>query len=505
MKTPSDELFQLVKSLTTQEKVYFKIFATRKLNDNSVTVLFDLLNKMVVYDENQFKQSIRNKLILKNLKWFKHNTFQVILRSLEEYHFDASIDAQLDSMANQAKILFDKKLYTAAKKIVVKSERIAKDNEKYIHLLRLFLLKTGKAILEKNIGDLNEYSEKHIGETYIKYLKKYIDIQELVMRATRIDINRGITEPAILKKEVRKIMKSPILSSLPDPPTYFLMNNYYHIQSIGSLFCDDYKRAYQFLNEFVKYFESNKRNLEAYPNGYLATIVNLFISVPPDVSDYELKRLYVKARKFYLSIPLKNRSVDKICYLILNYAALLLSRNQPENALRLLLEIPKEIYFEKLPISVKLGFFYYKSLAYFLVNDLHSSLSSVNRVINCKSSDRQDIQISAKLLVLLIHYELGNYEILPNIANSAERFFKKIYTEWEVEKEILSFFKNIYKTNGKQKYLFSEIKNRVEKMIKSNQSSNPSLHQNLIYIYMKWLDSKIQNRPLIDIIKDGSH
>ena len=68
MKIPSDDLFKLIKSLSKQEKVYFKQYASRKKEHNNYIVLFDFIDSMNIYDERELKTKLKSESFIKNLK-----------------------------------------------------------------------------------------------------------------------------------------------------------------------------------------------------------------------------------------------------------------------------------------------------------------------------------------------------------------------------------------------------------------------------------------------------
>ena len=59
MKTVSEELFQLIKSLSKQEKRYFKLYASRHVigEKNKYVQLFDAIDKQAAYNEEKIKKN----------------------------------------------------------------------------------------------------------------------------------------------------------------------------------------------------------------------------------------------------------------------------------------------------------------------------------------------------------------------------------------------------------------------------------------------------------------
>ncbi|MBC7863814.1 MAG: hypothetical protein IAF38_12640, partial [Bacteroidia bacterium] len=66
MKTPSDELFRLIKSLGAQEKRFFKLSVSDNKEKNNYTLLFDSIDKQDAYNENELRKKIKHKGLLDN-------------------------------------------------------------------------------------------------------------------------------------------------------------------------------------------------------------------------------------------------------------------------------------------------------------------------------------------------------------------------------------------------------------------------------------------------------
>ena len=68
--------------------------------------------------------------------------------------------------------------------------------------------------------------------------------------------------------------------------------------------------------------------------------------------------------------------------------------------------------------------FYFKiAYLYFASGDPETALDYLNDIIDVKAGHlREDIQCYARLLLLICHFELGHYELLPYLADSTQRF-----------------------------------------------------------------------------------
>ncbi|MFL5753055.1 MAG: hypothetical protein ACJ76F_06590, partial [Bacteroidia bacterium] len=97
MITENDELFELIGSLSKNEKGYFKKYASRSSagQDNNYIRLFNALESMESYEDKKFRKKHRAEKFIRFLASEKNYLYRMIVRSLNEYHHASSVDAQL--------------------------------------------------------------------------------------------------------------------------------------------------------------------------------------------------------------------------------------------------------------------------------------------------------------------------------------------------------------------------------------------------------------------------
>ena len=78
MKLATDNIFQLVQAMTASEKRYFKRhYASEK---SVMTDLFDFINNMKEYDEEDVKKHFQHSKLAKNLKVYKVQLTELLLK-----------------------------------------------------------------------------------------------------------------------------------------------------------------------------------------------------------------------------------------------------------------------------------------------------------------------------------------------------------------------------------------------------------------------------------------
>ena len=126
----SDTLHRLIQSLSKQEKRHFKIFAGRHTigEQNNYVLLFDAIEKMKEYDEDTLLKKFKGESSLNNFSITKSRLYETILRSLDVFHHNSSVDAQLWKELHYTEILYKKTLYDQCAKRLRSARKLA---EKY--------------------------------------------------------------------------------------------------------------------------------------------------------------------------------------------------------------------------------------------------------------------------------------------------------------------------------------------------------------------------------------
>jgi hypothetical protein len=127
-KSSSIDLHELIYSLSTGEIVYFKKYAKRYCERDSVYLtLFDSIKATAesLPPKDNCAINIFNKQRFAEHKWYLYN---LILESLTAYHKHNRLDFQVRDMISKAIILMNKKLFAQALKIIEHAKEIIKKN-----------------------------------------------------------------------------------------------------------------------------------------------------------------------------------------------------------------------------------------------------------------------------------------------------------------------------------------------------------------------------------------
>lgn len=507
MKTPSLNLFTLIKSMNTQEKVQFKLYASRKKAANNYLKLFDAIDAQIEYNEPALKQKFKKEAFITNLDSAKTYLIESILKSLQEYYSSDSAEGLLCNYIQQIEILINKRLLQLAGKIINKAEALARKH--HCHAFLLIILSWKRKTMVTGIK-MKEY-ERFYNELYTTELqtleecRNVIEYQKLFIKVLGFSIEKAENNDKKIIDELNKIIRNPWLKDETMANSYLAKVLYNRI--LGDVFSllKEWEKSYFYYKKAIDYFEFVTLGNNDKMNIYSRAMISLHYIK----KDGELQSLKNEAASFMKSLPdkLKSAALSKQYQsLIHNYIHYQLAVGKIDEAHLQSEEIKGLV--EKDP-SVQGFVVYYgnASLIAFYMGDYRKALSCINKILTMeKKGVREDIILATKKVALVVHYELGNEELMPNLCKSYIPYFNMHKQQNKVGKILLDFFgKTIHKT-PKEKGGDTTQQNRTKLFTILKKELEPYKTENIFtqFDFISWCDSKIQNRPMIDIVREKS-
>ncbi len=144
--------------------------------------------------------------------------------------------------------------------------------------------------------------------------------------------------------------------------------------------------------------------------------------------------------------------------------------------------------------------FYYKIASlYFGAGDYDTAINYLNKIINWKVDLRNDLQCYARLLHLIAHYEIGNFQLLEYLVKSVYRFMAKMQNLSLVEEEVFKFLRKTFYLSAKK------LKPEFEKLLDTIKQFETSKFETRAFAYLdiiSWLESKVYDKPVYEIIRE---
>ena len=214
---PSNELFNLIQSLSKSEKRFFKLSSSLQDGDKNYLKLFDYIEKQKNYDEVELKKFFQKEKFIKHLPSEKNHLYKLILKSLRGFHSDNSISSILKQELKNIEILHSKALYKECVKILKRSKRTALNHEKFYYLFEL--IRWNKLLIEEAYeqGEFSENLDLLIDQEMmvIEKLRNLAEYHMIYSKINYIFRSGGFSRSDKEKEEVDKITEGKLFCKLP--------------------------------------------------------------------------------------------------------------------------------------------------------------------------------------------------------------------------------------------------------------------------------------------------
>jgi hypothetical protein len=500
----TDALFQLVQSLERSEKRNFKLYMTRNIGsgDLKVVQLFDALDKMKQYDEERLLVSTPSiqKQQLSNLK---AHLYREILSSLRLLNQDENIDLQLHEQLDFARILYNKGLYLQSLKTLDRIKDLSRNNHQSTYLLQaLFLEKKIEALhITRSMQDRAERLRTESEEVNNR-LELVGSLSDLSLQLYSWYIQNGHARNEEDTAEVDALLNRAT-ARVHDCMDFYERLYLYQCYCWHGFITQNLLSYYRYCQKWVALFDQEPKMIDIETAHYIKGMHNL-LSAHFDLRNYQKFNDTVQAFERFIETPVvqQNRNNLVQTFVYLNIARL--NKHFLEGTFSKGLELVPylqeklqeyELYLDRHRILV----FYYKIASlYFGSGDYSKSIDYLNKIINWKMDLRTDLQCYARLLHLIAHYELGNFELLEYLLKSVYRFMYKLQNLSTVEEEIFRFLRKSFRLTPKQ------LKPQFEMLLATLRPLEKSPLESRAFMYLdviSWLESKIENRAVQEVIR----
>ena len=443
----SDELFLLIKSMSKNEKGYFKRLAsihTSETKTNYVT-LFNTIDALTEYNEKKVVEKIQDKILVKNLSKEKNHLYSLLLQSLRLYHYEKDITHQINAILSSIKILYNKGLIKQCEKLIRKGKKIIKDTQLINYEIELCRWEQEIAINSSATTKLlTIVKEKTETVNKLKNIEDYSSIYLQLYNAIVKSGDSLVNQNSVVKK----LMKPNVLYNEKTALTISAKLYYYHIHVIYHNYEKKYDQAFIYSKKRIDLLAANPKVKEDNPREYINAInnhANLLIKLHKYKDAQEVANLITSNNKNeFITCREKSRHIIirlTINQKIKNYNETIQMKDEIINLLSTYKHLVKKD--EVALIS------YFLALACFYTADYHSSLKWCQNILNEKEKNiRTDIQCMARILNIIILYEIDKNSNLEHLYHAAVRYFKKTK---HANIDALNFINQMILVNGTKK------------------------------------------------------
>jgi hypothetical protein len=487
--------------MTKGDRRNFKLFARLQEGDKKYVQLFDAIDRQSEYNEGDLLEQFKGERFTRQFSVAKNYLYNYILKTLHVFHKDQY--SELSTLMHQIQILMGKNLYDQAAKMVRKAKHLAERQERFQEIL--YLLEYERDILHRTVQSRQylafmqtiQESERHTLDK-LTNLQKFNHLYDQIYSfMNRSNSARGAKEIA----EVDEVLSNPLLA---DPENalsvrarlkmHDVLNDCYMAKSDFAACLENARLIIETYEKFpVIRVEKNIRYINTVSNlgvfnyllGNLSEAVQMLDKLKElnTYSEYEDLRIFEKY--FYFKIALCIEQGD-------------VSTGKQTLAL---FEEELEKLSGKVVKSFELGMFYAASYFYVQASEPSEALPWINRILNePKTELRTDLQCMARILNLVIHYDLGNRDFIEYDIKSTSRFLANRDRLFSYERTIIKYLRQLANIgpNESKKHVLISFKGEIAEIVENPAEKNAAS----LFDASIWIDSKLKGVSMFSTRKD---
>ncbi len=504
-KTPSNKLFNLVKSLSGSEKRYFKLFVNKNQTgkDNKYILLFDAVDAQEIYDDGALRDIVYPNQNIQSRKFseLKNYLYELILKSMQGFDEKTSVEYKLKGMLLNIKVLFKRSHFDDCIEMMLKAKKLAAKYEAFEQILELLAWEKKIAYAKIDVNFMDKELDRIEAEEQecLKQLAQLSTYRNIFFKILTRSKQHALLRSEDKIAEVNNLIKHPLMENTNLANSHRSKIVFFRIKSIYHYVILDYENFYFYGKELLKELESQPHMQQEDVSEYISALSNFTYSCTilnkyNEVNECLDKFLTIKALTHDDELKIHRQYYQNkfnVCTKIGTFEEGLQALN---DHLKIVEKFDQDAFNRN---TFYLSYFY----IYFGVGDYDNALESLNDWLNLpKTSEREDLQSLARILNLIIHYEIGNTLLLESLLRSTYRFLSKRNRLYEFEKRVLGFIQKTGKLRSSKELreAFLTLKLEFDDLTKI-----PSENAMLRYFnFTAWLESKIEEKTFAEAVQD---
>jgi len=493
-----EETYELVKALNKNEKRYFKLYTGFQRGDKTYLVLFNILDAQKNFDEKKISLQFSSKTKSTNFPAVKKYLFDQLIASLKSYGTYKDLDSDHTDLIETYKVLHYKGLHGQSERLLKKIKTITLRDDAFIRHFYVLIMEYLREMFntdnpnKERIHRILE-EKKHTfniiqNYTFVGDLFSY---QRLYLREKLYCRNKKE------KEELTQLMQPVLQTSESD----MLSRTALALRNLG--LCD----YYMAVGEPKKAFETSKKYLELGKSGtgdrtdtttisenaqhlWLCIRSGIYMEFEEHINDFKKMLDTIRNQQKYMMGYERWYNYSFIYFI---------RRGQFEEATEFINSEKNAMakLGNQFSMKAKIMLWYFTAYHHYATKDYRSALKMIQQIIN-NTNDKIEEYSFAKLLLMFIHYELKNYELLEYQVRSYRRLMQKNERLYKCESTMLGYFSFVNATDTKfqHKAQLEKLKSQITKILKNNFERGFTFYFDI----QAWLESQISDKEFAQAI-----
>lgn len=495
-KPPSSKLFRLIKSLSGSEKRYFKLFArTPDGGESKYQKLFESIDNQEEYDEDALRIAVYGTANIESRKFseLKSYLYDLILKALLGFDEKSSVFFKLSQGLGNIRVLFRRGRLQEARQHIGSNKKLAIQYEEFSTLLELLswekqiaYAQTDIAWLDDNLARIEEEETQALEAVQI--VNQYRNLLLHLLVVLRKDASmRGEQQ-----QYLRELVNAPLLQNEARPASYRGSVQFHRTRSLVFYAVKDFERFYEAGRDLLQQMEEHPHFLKEDVSEYISALSNFAFSCGWLKYYDEVEDCLKKFRKIKPNTNDDELKIHRQYYM--NKLGLCIVQGNFEEGLRSIHQLLEESARFEESLFRKNTFYFQFFYINFGAGKFQDALEYLNEWLNLSGNiERKDLQALARILNLIVHFEMGHTLLLESLLRSSYRFLKKNERIYEYERAMLVFFKTAIRLPGKTalKEAYNKLYNDIQPLLLQEEEREVLE----LFDIVAWIDSKRSEVP----------
>ncbi|MEM7105046.1 MAG: hypothetical protein AAF502_18060 [Bacteroidota bacterium] len=435
-----NDLHALIHSLSKNERKNFRQFCNFQSGEKSYLKVFEALSSIETFDKLKLEEKLDGKVNLKALPEIQNYLYNLILNSLRQSNEKKSVDLRLIRYLTNVIILEKRGMHTHSLKVIRQGLKFAQRVHNYTFILEFLkrksfiLLAQGKKNLVQEIESLYNLCQTVIHEIEAEFDFRYLKHRTLVTYR-KSKRNAVVREPEILEQ----IKCNERVGRGGRYMSFYSKYLDHDSQALIALIEGKLELANLHYKKILEVWDNHPDMKEFYQKEYIIRVSN-YLSNCLEIKEFEDFEQQIQKIE-----QLKTRDIIQEAEVFQNvyYLRMLFFLNTGafSKALSIVPEIQKglENYGNNVTLSRRATFLHNIMVLFFMEKNFDKCLDWISMIFDNRTGIRTDIYEFARVLELIVHYELGHHEYVDNQINNLRRFVKQAERVNAVEKTTILY------------------------------------------------------------------
>lgn len=503
-KTPSDKLHRLLRSLSPAEKRYFRIFVKGKPGvDTKYTQLFEALASSEAFDEEKWKTKIYKSQDVGGKKYseLKAYLYELVLKCLQNFDELHSTHQRLNQLLQSVAALFKRGHYLDCRDLLAKARKIARQQESFAHQIEIVRWEKQLAYTRMDIDFLHKNLERLQDEEAraMEQLRNASHYRRAFFQAYAAIKKDPLQRNPDRLAHLRQLVEQEAFSDPDAAISHTARVLYYRTLSLYYHTALEQEKFYETGKKLIALQESQPHFLRENLSDYIAALSNHTLACGLLRKYEEVREVLQKMGDLQAITEDDRRKIHRQYFS--GFFALCTYTGEFEEGRREMARCLREaerfdpheyetgsFYLQFVPISIGCG-------------DYGLGLDHLNQwLAHRRTVGREDLQSLARILSLILHFELGNFLLLDSQLRTAARFLKRKNRLHELERRFMNGIAEAIKlpdVRGRRE-VFAKVKNDLQP--KANEPETRALLQT--FDLLVWLDAKARGQDFATVVRE---